>query len=52
MNTKLIYNPNSTETISERKIFGGNSDGFINFTKMKKIYNAQGKTKACFVHYI
>jgi len=32
---KEIYNPESDETINDRKVFGGNSDGMINFTKMK-----------------
>ena len=32
---KLIYNPHSTETLSERKTFGGNPDGMLNFTKAK-----------------
>jgi ribonucleoside-diphosphate reductase beta chain len=35
MEAKIIYNPESRETISERKIFGGNPDGMLNFTKMK-----------------
>ena len=35
MNKKTIYNPNSKESLSDRRIFGGNSDGMINFTKMK-----------------
>ena len=33
--SKTIYNPDSTETLSQRRIFGGNPDGMINFTKMK-----------------
>lgn len=33
--SKTIYNPESTETLSQRRIFGGNPDGMINFTKMK-----------------
>jgi len=32
---KTIYNPDSKETFNERRIFGGNPDGMINFTKMK-----------------
>ena len=32
---KTIYNPDSIESLNDRKIFGGNSDGMINFTKMK-----------------
>ena len=35
MDRKTIYNPDSTESLNDRKIFGGNSDGMINFTKMK-----------------
>ena len=34
-NRKIIYNPTSMEKLNDRKIFGGNSDGMINFTKMK-----------------
>ena len=33
--SKTIYNPESTETLNQRRIFGGNPDGMINFTKMK-----------------
>ena len=32
---KIIYNPDSNENLNDRKVFGGNSDGMINFTKMK-----------------
>jgi len=32
---KTIYNPESKESLSDRRIFGGNPDGMINFTKMK-----------------
>ena len=32
---KKIYNPNSIENLNERKLFGGNPDGMINFTRMK-----------------
>ena len=32
---KTIYNPDSTETLNERRIFGGDPDGMINFTRMK-----------------
>jgi len=32
---KIIYNPNSKETLTDRKVFGGNPDGMINFTKAK-----------------
>ncbi len=32
---KIIYNPDSMESLNDRRIFGGNSDGMINFTRMK-----------------
>ena len=32
---KIIYNPDSEELLNNRRVFGGNSDGMINFTKMK-----------------
>ena len=32
---KIIYNPDSNESINERKVFGGNPDGMLNFTKAK-----------------
>ena len=32
---KIIYNPQSSESLNERKIFGGNPDGMMNFTKAK-----------------
>jgi len=32
---KIIYNPNSKETLNERRTFGGNPDGMINFTRAK-----------------
>ena len=35
MKRKIIYNPESKENLNERRIFGGNSDGMINFTRMK-----------------
>ena len=35
MERKTIYNPDSKESLNERRVFGGNSDGMINFTKMK-----------------
>lgn len=35
MDRKTIYNPDSKETLNDRRIFGGNSDGMINFTRMK-----------------
>ena len=35
MDRKIIYNPDSKESLNDRKIFGGSSDGMINFTRMK-----------------
>ena len=35
MKRKKIYNPNSTETLTERKVFDGNPHGILNFTKAK-----------------
>lgn len=35
MNKKTIYNPESNESLNDRRIFGGNPDGMINFTRMK-----------------
>lgn len=35
MERKTNYNPNSIENLNDRRVFGGNSDGMINFTKMK-----------------
>lgn len=35
MDRKTIYNPSSIENISDRRTFGGNPDGMINFTKCK-----------------
>ncbi len=32
---KIIFNPTTTETINNRKIFGGQPDGMLNFTSMK-----------------
>jgi len=32
---KTIYNPDSKETLNDRRVFGGNPDGMINFTRMK-----------------
>ena len=32
---KVIYNPKSRETLNERRTFGGNPDGMMNFTKAK-----------------
>lgn len=35
MDRKEIYNPDSQESLNDRRIFGGDSDGMINFTRMK-----------------
>lgn len=35
MERKTIYNPESKEGLNDRRVFGGNSDGMINFTRMK-----------------
>lgn len=35
MQRKTIYNPDSKEKLNDRRVFGGDSDGMINFTKMK-----------------
>lgn len=35
MARKTIYNPDSKETLNDRRVFGGNPDGMINFTRMK-----------------
>ncbi|MFK2822355.1 ribonucleotide-diphosphate reductase subunit beta [Arcobacter sp. YIC-80] len=35
MDRKTIYNPQSNENLTDRRIFGGNPDGMINFTKLK-----------------
>lgn len=35
MERKNIYNPDSKESLTNRRVFGGDSDGMINFTKMK-----------------
>ena len=35
MDRKTIYNPSSIENISDRRTFGGNPDGMINFTRCK-----------------
>ena len=35
MNRKKIYNPFSDETLTNRKVFGGNPQGILNFTKAK-----------------
>jgi ribonucleoside-diphosphate reductase beta chain len=34
-NKKIIYNPNSSENLNDRRVFGGNPDGMLNFTKAK-----------------
>ena len=35
MDRKIIYNPTSKESLNDRRIFGGNPDGMINFTRAK-----------------
>ncbi len=35
MDRKHIYNPNSKESLSDRRMFGGNPHGILNFTKAK-----------------
>ena len=35
MDRKIIYNPSSLENINDRRTFGGNPDGMINFTRVK-----------------
>ena len=35
---KIIYNPDSNESLNDRKVFGGNPDGMINFTRMKYLW--------------
>ena len=35
MDRKTIYNPSSTESLNDRKTFGGDPDGMINFTRCK-----------------
>jgi len=35
INKKTIYNPNSNENLNDRKTYGGNPDGMLNFTKSK-----------------
>ena len=35
MDRKTIYNPSSQEDFNERRTFGGNPDGMINFTRCK-----------------
>ena len=38
INKKEIYNPESKEDLNDRRIFGGNPDGMINFTRMKYVW--------------
>ena len=38
MEKKNSYNPESKETLNNRRIFGGNPDGMINFTRMKYLW--------------
>lgn len=38
MERKNIYNPDSKESLTNRRVFGGDSDGMINFTKMKYLW--------------
>ena len=38
MPVKIIYNPDSNESLNDRKVFGGNPDGMINFTRMKYLW--------------
>jgi len=35
MERKNVYNPDSKESLKDRRVFGGDSDGMINFTRMK-----------------
>jgi ribonucleoside-diphosphate reductase beta chain len=35
INKKVIYNPSSQESLNDRKTFGGNPDGMLNFTRCK-----------------
>jgi len=35
MERKTIYNPSSVENLNDRRTFGGNPDGMINFTRCK-----------------
>jgi len=35
MERKEIYNPTSVESLNDRRTFGGNPDGMINFTRCK-----------------
>lgn len=37
MDRKVIYTPNSKDTLNDRIILGGDRDGVINFTKIKDI---------------
>jgi ribonucleoside-diphosphate reductase beta chain len=38
MKKKTIYNPDSTESLNDRRTFGGDPDGMLNFTKPKYIW--------------
>ena len=33
MKSKIIYNPESRETLNDRRVFGGNPDGMMNFAE-------------------
>ena len=35
MNRKIIYNPNTTESVNDRKIFGGNPTGIFELNRIK-----------------
>jgi ribonucleoside-diphosphate reductase beta chain len=35
LSKKIIYNPDSSESLNDRQVFGGNPDGMLNFTKAK-----------------
>ena len=35
INKKVIYNPESKESLNDRRTFGGNPDGMLNFTRSK-----------------
>jgi ribonucleoside-diphosphate reductase beta chain len=35
LTAKTIYNPDTKETLNDRKTFGGNPDGMLNFTRCK-----------------
>jgi len=38
MDRKHIYNPSSNESLNDRKMFGGNPHGILNFTKAKYVW--------------